>query len=217
MQTPISFVPMREAKASRPRFEQIMAVASHLFFTQGFDAVSLRQLAKSVGISSGTMYNYIESKQALLYELMDETLSLLLVQSKRALRSRNIANDELGTTINVFANLAITDRANLALALRPAPQLTDVQRANIDKKLQQYSELLQGVIRQRPLFLDIEPACMHRVVRGTITLLRACMDDNLQLNKAEAAVVYSSLVNAWLNSFPAPRTIDFKKSSREKH
>lgn len=204
MQTPIFFAPTPHVKATRPRFEQIMAVASHLFFTQGFESVSLRQLAKSAGISSGTMYNYIESKQALLYELMDETLSLLLVQSTRALRSRNIAQDELGATINVFAKLAISDRANLALALRPAPQLSDAQREKIDKKLQQYSELLQRVIRQRPLFQDIDPESMHRLVRGIITLLRACMDDNLQLGKGEAGAVYSRLVDAWLDSFSAP-------------
>ncbi|MNL06886.1 Fatty acid metabolism regulator protein [compost metagenome] len=217
MQTVISVLPTPEVKLARPRLEQIMSVASQLFFTQGFEAVSLRQLAKGAGISPGTMYNYIESKQALLYDLMDETLSLLLNQSTQALRNRNIAKDELGIVLNVFAKLAVTDRANLALALRHAPQLTDVQRARIDIKIHQYAELLQGLIRKKPLFQDIKPECLRRLVRGVLTLLRTCIEDNLQLEKGEVYDMYSSLVDTWLDSCPPCRTPVAKKLICEKH
>lgn len=201
MPTAISVLPAPGVEVTQTRFEQIMSVASHLFFTQGFEAVSLRQLAKGAGISAGSLYNHIESKQALLYDLMDETLSLLLTQSMRALRQPNIANNELNTVINVFANLAITDHANLALALRPAPQLTDIQRAKIDIKIQQYSQLLQRLITKRLMCQDIKPGSLNQLVRGVLTLLRTCIEDNPQSGKGEVYVLYPSLVDAWLTSF----------------
>lgn len=52
--------------------EQIRTTAVHLFVEYGFQSVSLRQLATAVGMQAGSLYNHIESKAALLFELIEE-------------------------------------------------------------------------------------------------------------------------------------------------
>ncbi len=48
------------------RKQQIVDVALELFSKNGFHGVSVNQIAKTCGISKGLMYNYFESKDALL-------------------------------------------------------------------------------------------------------------------------------------------------------
>ena len=52
------------------RKELIIREALKLFSEKGFAAVSMRDLAESVGISVSTIYHYYESKQALVRDLI---------------------------------------------------------------------------------------------------------------------------------------------------
>nr|WP_218190539.1 TetR/AcrR family transcriptional regulator [Pseudomonas sp. VI4.1] len=47
-------------------------MALELFAEHGFQGVSLRQLAAVLPVQAGSLYNHIESKQALLFELIEE-------------------------------------------------------------------------------------------------------------------------------------------------
>ena len=52
------------------RKEQIIQEALKLFSEKGFAAVSMRDLAESVGISVSSIYHYYESKQALVRDMI---------------------------------------------------------------------------------------------------------------------------------------------------
>lgn len=53
------------------RKKQIMQVAMQLFAREGFGHVSIATLAKEAGISKGLMYNYFDSKEKLLKEIIE--------------------------------------------------------------------------------------------------------------------------------------------------
>jgi AcrR family transcriptional regulator len=59
------------------RREDIMEAAIELFAHRGYDATSISQIAKKAGISKGLIYNYFDTKQALLDELIRDSLSKL--------------------------------------------------------------------------------------------------------------------------------------------
>ncbi len=71
--TPQQFEEIRES-----RKQQIMATALELFAKQGYANCSIAQLAKHSGISKGLMYNYFESKEALLETIIEEGMSEIL-------------------------------------------------------------------------------------------------------------------------------------------
>lgn len=57
---------------------RVRDAALHLFARHGFAAVSMRQIAREVGVQAGALYNYTPDKQTLLFELMrDHMLDLL--------------------------------------------------------------------------------------------------------------------------------------------
>ncbi|MFI8558211.1 TetR/AcrR family transcriptional regulator [Pseudomonas putida] len=53
-------------------FDLIREAACTLFYQAGYKGMGMRRLAAAVGIQVGSLYNHIESKQALLYELISE-------------------------------------------------------------------------------------------------------------------------------------------------
>ncbi|MDR2197143.1 MAG: TetR/AcrR family transcriptional regulator [Coriobacteriales bacterium] len=82
----------RKAETTKGR---ILKAALALFSTDGFDATSMRAIAKAVGINVGSIYNHFDSKEAILYRLyeyyaeqhrkarpqLDELLKLVETQS----------------------------------------------------------------------------------------------------------------------------------------
>lgn len=58
---------------------RVREAALHLFAQHGYAAVSMRQIAKSVGVQAGALYNYTTDKQSLLFDLlkghMDDLMS----------------------------------------------------------------------------------------------------------------------------------------------
>lgn len=60
--------------------DQIRIMACDLFCRDGYNGVGMRSLAAAIGIGAGSLYNHIDSKQALLNELItDYELNLLHV------------------------------------------------------------------------------------------------------------------------------------------
>lgn len=52
--------------------ERIESAALELFAQQGYGHTSISQIAKAAGISKGLMYNYYESKEALLHAIVQK-------------------------------------------------------------------------------------------------------------------------------------------------
>ncbi|WP_071674120.1 TetR/AcrR family transcriptional regulator [Nioella nitratireducens] len=65
------------AKDHDQKREQILKSAAKIFATEGFDRASMAQLAKECGISKANIYHYYDSKDAILYDILDSYLSEL--------------------------------------------------------------------------------------------------------------------------------------------
>ncbi len=57
---------------------RVRRAALALFAGHGYAAVSMRQIAKEVGVQAGALYNYTPDKQSLLFDLMQAHMSELL-------------------------------------------------------------------------------------------------------------------------------------------
>jgi TetR/AcrR family transcriptional regulator, cholesterol catabolism regulator len=68
--------------AETSRKEQLYQTAGQLFAQQGYHATSMRDLARAMGVQGGSLYAHIESKEELLFEIVnratEEFLTALL-------------------------------------------------------------------------------------------------------------------------------------------
>ena len=65
------------AKDHDQKRDQILKSAAKVFADQGFDRASMSMLARECGISKANIYHYYDSKDALLFDILDTYLSEL--------------------------------------------------------------------------------------------------------------------------------------------
>lgn len=56
---------------------QILRSAAKIFSTEGFDRASMTMLAKECGISKANIYHYYDSKDAILFDILESYLRML--------------------------------------------------------------------------------------------------------------------------------------------
>ncbi|MFY9318013.1 TetR/AcrR family transcriptional regulator [Lentibacter algarum] len=66
-----------QAKDHSAKREAILEAAARVFASEGFDRASMAALAQDAGISKANIYHYYDSKDALLFDLLDSHLKEL--------------------------------------------------------------------------------------------------------------------------------------------
>ena len=75
---------MATADAGPGALAEIRTAATRLFYEQGYDATTLRQIAAAAGFKVGSLYYYIAGKEALLLDIMVRVLDDLAEEVRRA-------------------------------------------------------------------------------------------------------------------------------------
>jgi AcrR family transcriptional regulator len=70
----------RNARRKAETRARILAAARHLFATQGVEATTIREIARSADIALGGFYNYFRTKEDVLADLLREVLGDHLAQ-----------------------------------------------------------------------------------------------------------------------------------------
>jgi AcrR family transcriptional regulator len=72
----------REKPALPPTRERILAAAEKLFAEEGFDRVSMPEIAKASGITAGAIYKHFESKEELFFAVVRSAVETTTVRER---------------------------------------------------------------------------------------------------------------------------------------
>lgn len=61
------------AKPTRRRDQEVLEAATKIFYERGYAETSVQDIADELGILKGSLYHYIDTKEDLLFRLLDET------------------------------------------------------------------------------------------------------------------------------------------------
>ena len=114
---------------------RILENAAEAFAESGYAACSMSDIATKSGASKARLYHYYESKEAILYDLLDRhTQSLLDIAigvRDRARRENLKARDELGLMIGAFLDAYRNARTRHIALLNDVKFLADRQRDRV--------------------------------------------------------------------------------------
>lgn len=138
------------------RAEQLRAriadAALDLFLHEGFARTGVRRIAAAAGVSVGTIFNYFENKQEILFALisdMQKGVAIPLQAAAARYRERASAGEDpelaLLSLLQDYAGAVDTWRRHLLLAYQEAHSLRDPQ----------LREILDGERRMRDLLADL--------------------------------------------------------------
>ena len=151
------------------RYLETRHKAVELFARHGFSRVSMRDLATGLGITAGSLYNHIDSKEALLLELIEELYEALLDGASLVTRRKSAPAVRLHGLLEAHLRLHERMAAHFRLAEYDLHCLSGEQQASILALRRRYEEHLVETLEQ----LTGKPAGATRraTVSGIVSLL----------------------------------------------
>ncbi|MBP2697983.1 TetR/AcrR family transcriptional regulator [Pseudomonas aeruginosa] len=155
--------------ASADRYADVLDKALELFSQRGFAQVSMRDLGKALGIHAGSLYHHIDSKDALLQELIEDLYSELLANAERVQRDMLAPASRLHALIDAHLDLHRNMAAHFQLAEQDFRYLGECYRDSILALRQRYEEHFLTPLGQ--LAPDTGSLALRSVARGIVSLL----------------------------------------------
>lgn len=123
---------------------RIRKAALNLFARHGYAAVSMRQIAKEVGVQAGALYNYTPDKQSLLYRLMREHMQDLLALN--ALERCDDCQQALRRFVGFHIRFHLQRPDEVFIAYMELRNLSPENFAEIEDLRRQYENALEDIL-----------------------------------------------------------------------
>ena len=180
------------------RKDEIIKTAATLFKDKGYSAVTMRDIAKAMGIKAASLYNHINSKQdilkAIIISLAEEfTLGMETIQASKV---SNI--EKLKQIIALHVNITSRNKAGMATLNNDWMHLEDQLEYYLKLRIN-YEDNLREIIRQGILNNEILNDNLEVLLFSLLSTLRSLyiwipIEDNL--NEIELS---QSLSNVLIN------------------
>lgn len=127
---------------------KIAEIARDLFREEGFDAVSIRRLAKEVGCAPMTIYAHFENKTAILRHLWADVLNALFTEIQIKLVRVKTAGERLEIAAQTFVSYWLQNPEHFRLVFMS----NDVTRSDVDTFMQdgqtlEYFEFFNNLVQ----------------------------------------------------------------------
>jgi AcrR family transcriptional regulator len=119
-----------------------------LIYRNGYAAMSLRDLAREVGLTPGSLYNYFESKQSLLFGLLESHLTELLAKLDEALAGVEGAEARLAAFATFHVRYHMARRQETFVVNSELRSLDPEHYAVIVGLRRRYEATLQAILEQ---------------------------------------------------------------------
>jgi AcrR family transcriptional regulator len=152
-------VVVKRGVLNEARWEQILQAAAEEFDKKGYKAARLQDIAARVGLLTGSLYYYIESKESLLFALVDSAHRRRL---DTTVADADAATDRAPDRLREFIHrqveaLADAQSAALTVVDRDRKYLTAEHRAQVEEMRAELRAFVNGVLSQGVMDGDFDP------------------------------------------------------------
>lgn len=163
---PATRVPVK-ARAEAPRvrrFHQIRAVGCRLLFDHGYAGMTMRQIAARLQIKAASLYHHFPSKQHILFDLMQTTVSELLEGLLQIAESDLSAEQQLDAAVRWHVLFHTQKREEAFVSHSELRSLEPQNLAAILKLRHEYDLLFDAILKrgQREGIFEIEDVSVVR-------------------------------------------------------
>ena len=178
------------APALTSRRIEICRVAALIFRDRGYDATSVSDIARALGITKAGLYHYFESKEALLLEITNYGLDRVrddVIVPVKGIRDPGVRLREL---VVRHANIATHGRGAIAELVDEIGALPPAARKQVEERMRAYFDLVRGTLyelRDAGRLRDVDPTVATFGLIGTILWLPKWFRQNGRLSQKDVA------------------------------
>lgn len=175
-------------RRGRPGHDQqtVLRAAIELFNRQGYDATSMGDLARELGLTKSAIYHHVPSKEHLLERALDEALDELTA-ALDAVRSDTSTSPEQRLRSAVRSSVVVLAEhlpaVTLLLRVRgntPAEQSALARRRDIDHRL---AEMVREAADAGAIRGDLDPLLTSRLLFGMVNSMTEWLRDSGEVDR----------------------------------
>ena len=185
---------MPDTTISRPNTkDELRDHARRLFARHGYEGVSMRDIAGSVGVRQSAIYNHFPSKQHLLVDLMVSHMERLLDAMRTAVKSHETPAEQLKAFAHFHVTYHIDQPEDVFLAYMELRSLEEEGRKVVLPLRDAYERTLRDILKAGHANGDFQigdPAVVSRALLAMMTGVTVWFKDDGKLDRQAVADTY---------------------------
>ncbi len=180
------------------RKQEIIKAASILFKEKGYSAVTMRDLAKAMGIKAASLYNHIQSKQEILATIIIELAEEFTTGMNQIVNSDESAIQKLQNIIDLHIDVTLRNSDGLASLNNDWMHLEEENLQYFEKMRQDYEENFRNIVQKGVDKSEIKPYNIEIIVFSTLSTLRTLYLWYPKQNDIDAAILKHDMMSVLL-------------------
>jgi TetR/AcrR family transcriptional regulator, cholesterol catabolism regulator len=131
------------------RRKQIIEGAIQVFSTKGFHGATVREIADAAGLNIGTLYNYVRSKEDILYIVYDFMTNILTDGLMRAIEETEDPREKVRAALKHNMELIYQYRNVIMFLYRESGNYDRESVRSVLARETKYIEVFEDLLRQR--------------------------------------------------------------------
>ena len=133
--------------AKEEKRKKIREAAARLFAEKGFENTTTRDIAEAAGINNASLYYYFDSKEQLLYQILEEVIRTGLERMTEIEQSPRPLKEKLALTLRIHTTAAV-DFDKMKLLVHDQRSLSPGHREELNQKQSEYVSRLIAILQQ---------------------------------------------------------------------
>ncbi len=190
-------------RRGRPGHDQqaVLRVAVDLFNRQGYDATSVGDVARELGLTKSAIYHHVPSKEHLLQSAVDDALDALTEALDEVSAAEGLdAGQRLRTAVRSSVTVLVGHLPAVTLLLRvhgntPVEKAALARRRAIDERL---AEMVREAVDEGVVRADLDPLVISRLLFGMVNSLAEWVRPDLDaegMADAVTALAFDGLIH----------------------
>ena len=153
--------------------QEILRTAARLFQQRGYDATSMNDVAAALKLSKGGLYHHFQSKDEILFEIMNHAMEITQERVLAPVRSIPDPEDRLRALIRLHMEVVLSPRdREITVMLHENHPLPPALRKRINQRKKEYVHFVENLIaevqRTREVKSSVSPRAAAFALLGMI-------------------------------------------------
>ncbi len=129
--------------------QEILRTAARLFQQRGYDATSMNDVAAALKLSKGGLYHHFQSKDEILFEIMNHAMEITQERVLGPVRSIADPEERLRTLIRLHMEVVLSPRdREITVMLHENHPLPPALRKRINQRKKEYIHFVESLIAE---------------------------------------------------------------------
>jgi AcrR family transcriptional regulator len=154
------------------RKDEIITIATRLFYEKGYKTVSMRDIAKSMDIKASSLYNHISGKQEILSIIILKVAEEFTVGMQNVVSENSSAIEKVKRVIEMHVDITVNYSEALAALNNDWMHLEEKDLKDFVKMRDGYEENFRSIIKQGIESGEIKPYHPEVILFSILSTLR---------------------------------------------